>query len=353
MANRPQPREAIRKMAPYRPPVGNRSGKLRLDFNENTVGCSPRVIEAIRRAATRGFVATYPHYEQARQKVGEFLGVSGAQVMFGDGTDEIIDSVVQTYVDAGDEAVMPWPTFRMFRFYTEVAAGVPKTIDYRLPDLAFPLEELVAAIGPRTRLAAIANPNNPTGGALPLSSIETVLQAADDRAVLIDEAYFEFHGETALDLLPRYPNLFVSRTFSKAYGMAGLRIGCLVSSAENIEQVRKGQSPYSVNSLAVECALAAIDDRDYIADYVAQVLESRALLCATLEELGVDFHPSNANFVLLRLGGRADAICAALREKDILLRSQTHSIPGAVRVTVGTLEQTVRFLAAFREALGR
>ncbi len=353
MASRPQPREAIRKMAPYRPPTGNRRGKLRLDFNENTVGCSPRVIEAIHRAATRGFVATYPQYEQARQKVGEFLGVSGAQVMFGDGTDELIDSVVHTYVDPGDEVLMPWPTFRMFQFYTEVASGVPRRIDYRLPELEFPLDELLAAIGPRTRLIAIASPNNPTGDALPLGGIETVLQAADDRAVLIDEAYFEFHGVTALDLLPRYPNLFVSRTFSKAYGMAGLRVGCLVSSAENIAQARKGQSPYSVNSLAVECALAAIDDRAYVADYVAQVLEARALLCGTLEELGIDFRPSNANFVLMNLGERADAVCAALREDGILLRSRTQSVAGAVRVTVGTLEQTIKFLAALKEVLGR
>ncbi len=353
MPSRPQPREAIRKMAPYTPPVGNRRGKLRLDFNENTVGCSPRVIEAIRCAATRGFVATYPQYEQARQKVGEFLGVSSAQVMFGDGTDELINSVVQTYVDPGDEVLMPWPTFRMFQFYTEVVSGVARRIDYRLPGLTFPLEELLAAIGPRTRLIAIASPNNPTGDALTLGGIETVLQAADNRAVLIDEAYFEFHGVTALDLLPRYPNLFVSRTFSKAYGMAGLRVGCLVSNAENIAQVRKGQSPYSVNSLAVECVMAAIDDQAYVADYVAQALEARALLCATLEELGVAFQPSRANFVLLHLGSRADAVCAALRENGILLRSQTRSIAGAVRVTAGTLEQTVKFLAAFQEVLGR
>ncbi len=353
MASRPEPRAAIRKMAPYAPPVGGRGGKLRLDFNENTVGCSPRVIEAIRRAATRGFVATYPEYERARRKIGEFLGVSGAQVVFGDGTDELIDSVIHTYVDPGDEVLMPWPTFRMFQFYAEVASGVPRQVGYRLPELEFPLEEILAAIGPRTRLIAIASPNNPTGDALPLSGIETVLQAADGRAVLIDEAYFEFYGVTALDLLPRYPNLFVSRTFSKAYGLAGLRVGCLISSAENIAQVRKGQSPYSVNSLAVECALAAVDDQAYVADYVAQVLQARELLCGALEELGLGFRPPSANFVLIDLGERADAVCAALREKGILLRSRTRAIPGAVRVTVGTTEQTIRFLAALKETLGR
>lgn len=350
---RPEPREAIRNLAPYTPPTTNRSGKLRLDFNENTIGCSPRVLAALKRAATRGFIATYPEYEQARQKIGAVLGVSGSQITFGCGSDELINNVVHTYVDPGDEVLTPWPTFKMFRFYTDVVGGVAKQIPYRLPQLEFPLEELIAAVGPRTKLIVIASPNNPTGDALPLRGIETLLQAAGGRAVLIDEAYFEFHGVTALDLLPRYPNLLVSRTFSKAYGMAGLRVGCLVSSEENISHVHKCQSPYNVNSIAIACALAAIDDQAYVRDYVSKILEARSLLCETLTEMGVAFYPPNANFVLINLGNRADAVCAALREENILLRSQTRDIDGAVRVTVGTLDQTVKFLAAFKEVLGR
>lgn len=353
MASRPQPREAIRKMTPYSPPTGSRAGKLRLDFNENTVGCSPRVIEALTRAATRGFVATYPEYERARQTVGEFLGVKASEIIFGDGTDELISALVHTFVDPGDEVLTPWPTFAMFQFYTEVLAGVSVRAEYRLPELKFPMESLLAGISARTKVIAIASPNNPTGDALSLTEIETILDAAGDRAVLIDEAYFEFNGVTAIDLLPRYPNLFVSRTFSKAYGLAGLRVGCLVSSEENIEQVHKGQSPYSVNSIAIECALAAVDDQAYVTDYVAKIIEARALICGTLDELEVPYWPSEANFVLMNLGDRASEICAALREKDILLRSQTHSVAGAVRVTVGTLDQTVKFLAAFSEVLSR
>jgi histidinol-phosphate aminotransferase len=353
VASRPQPREAIRKMAPYTPPTSGRGGKLRLDFNENTVGCSPRVIEALTRSATRGFVATYPEYETARERIGTFLGVKGSQLIFGDGTDELINAVVHTYIDPGDEVLMPWPTFTMFRFYTEVVSGVPKRVEYELPDLKFPLEELIASVGERTRLICIASPNNPTGDALSLGEIEKILEAAGDRAVLIDEAYFEFNGVTAIDLLARYPNLFVSRTFSKAYGLAGLRVGCLVSNEENIEQVHKGQSPYSVNAVAIECALAAVDDQAYVTGYVKKIIEARALLCGTLDELDVSYWPSEANFVLMNLGDRAAEICAALREKNILLRSQTHNIEGAVRVTVGTLDQTVRFLAAFKEVLDR
>ena len=288
-------------MAPYVPPTSGRAGKLRLDFNENTVGCSPRVIEALAQAATRGFVATYPEYERAREKMGEFLGVKGSRLIFGDGTDELINALVHTYIDPGDEVLMPWPTFTMFRFYTEVVAGVPKKVDYKLPELKFPLEELIEAIGPRTKLITIATPNNPTGDALSLADIEKVLEAATDRAVLIDEAYFEFNGVTAIDLLPHYPNLFVSRTFSKAYGLAGLRVGCLVSSAENIEQVHKGQSPYSVGSIAITCAMAAIDDQDYVSDYVKKILEARALL--KLREAAADAKIGQWNRFFVRMRG--------------------------------------------------
>ena len=239
-SQRPKPRQAIERMAEYRPPTASRMGKERLDFNENTVGCSPRVIETLRKVATPAFLATYPEYDRARQKMSDFFGVSPKQVLFSDGTDEGIHVLVQTYVEPGDEVVMPWPTFPMYRFYAEVAGATPVQVAMREPDLSFPVEELLAAIGSKTRAVLIANPNNPTGGAIGLDVVERILQKAKNAAVLIDEAYFEFYGVTALGLIPQYPNLFVSRTFSKTYGLAGLRMGCVLSQAENIAAMRKG-----------------------------------------------------------------------------------------------------------------
>jgi histidinol-phosphate aminotransferase len=226
------------------------------------------------------------------------LGLQPDQLLFSDGTDEAIHLLCSTYVEPGDEVVMPWPTFPMFRFYVQVAGGEPRRISYRQPDLAFPLDELLAAITPRTRLVLVANPNNPTGSAIGLGEIEKILQKAENAAVLIDEAYYEFYGLTALQLLPDYPNLFVSRTFSKAFGLAGLRVGCLLSQAENITSVRKGQSPYSVNSLGVLCASEAVEDQDYVRAYVRDVLEAREILLSGLSRLGVRFYPTQANFVL-------------------------------------------------------
>ncbi len=348
----PKPRRAIEQMAPYAPPTGNRIGKLRLDFNENTVGCSPRVAAALERLATKEFLSTYPEYQEARRKVSKFFGLQPDQVLFSDGTDEAIHLLCNTYIDPGDEAVMPWPAFPMFRFYVQVAGGEPRRISYRLPALEFPLEELLEAITPQTRLVLVANPNNPTGGAIGLETVEKILQRAENAAVLIDEAYFEFCGVTALQLLPSYPNLFVSRTFSKAFGLAGLRVGCLLSQAQNIAVVRKGQSPYSVNSLGVLCASEAIEDHEYVRCYVRDVLEAREILLAGLRDLAVPYYPTQANFVLVDLGERALGVCEALRERGILVRDRSGELPGTVRITVGTKAQTAKLLAALAEVLG-
>ena len=353
MANAPIPREAVRKMAPYNPPLEGRGEMLRLDFNENVSGCSPRVLEVLREHPTRGYLATYPEYAAARRKLAAHLGVNASQVTVGAGTDEVISGVLHAYVDPGDEVVVLKPSFAMFAFYTQLVGGTPRFVPYRTPELTFPLEEVLESIGPRTRAVCIASPNNPTAGIVSKGELESILAAADGCAVLVDEAYFDFHGETMIGLLPRWPNLFVARTFSKAYGMAGLRIGVMVSQADNVAVVRRGQSPYGVNSLAVRCALAAIEDKEYVREYVRQVLQARQLLCSAFDEMKVRYWPSHANFVLFELGGHSVRVRSSLADQGILIRDQSAHVPGTARVTVGPLQETVRFLAALKEALAR
>jgi histidinol-phosphate aminotransferase len=348
---RPRPRQAIERMSPYAPPTGSRHGLQRLDFNENTVGPSPKVVEKLREIATQDFLATYPEYEQARARMGEFFGVGADQVMFSDGTDEAIHILVQTYVEHGDEALIPSPSFPMYRFYVQAAGADPVDVEYRRPSLSFPSAELLARIGPRTKAILIANPNNPTGGAIGLAEIERILEGAPGAAVLIDEAYFEFYGVTAIPMIAKYPNLFVSRTFSKAYGLAGLRVGCMLSQPENTAALRRGQSPYSVNSLAIACALAAIEDQQYVRSYVAEALEARADLIAALDQIEVPHWPSEANFVLADFGDGAERVCSVCRERGILVRDRGKEIAGSVRLTVGTKRQTAQLIEALREAV--
>jgi len=348
---RPQPCEAIRRLTPYTPPTSGRQGQARHDFNENTVGCSPRVAERLREIATADFLATYPEYESARAKFAEFYGVGADQVLISDGTDEAILVLLNTFCEPGDEVLMPWPTFPMFRFYAETVSAKPVRVSYREPDLAFPTEELIGAITAKTRAVLIASPNNPTGGGIGLDTVEQILEAAPRTAVLIDEAYFEFYGVTAIELIPKYSNLFVSRTFSKAYGLAGVRVGCLLSQSENVASMLKGQSPYSVTSVGIVCALAAIEDQDYVQRYVDEVLKARIELIVALDELGVAHYPTDANFVLAQFGDRAGSIYEALKAKEILVRPRSGEIPGTIRITVGTQAQTARVINALREAM--
>ena len=250
----PRPRRAVLDMAPYSPPTGGRLGKLRLDFNENTVGCSPRIIEFLKSQLSADRLSVYPDYATIRPALAEFFHVGTDQLLLTNGTDEAIQVLVNTYIDDGDEVLLLRPSYAMYRFYAEVAGAAICEVDYTPGGLEFPLEALLAAISPSTKAVLIANPNNPTGTGVALAGVEKILKRARKAAVLMDEAYFEFCGITALGLLDDYPNLFVSRTFSKVYGMAGMRLGCLFSQAGNIALLHKAQSPYSVNALA---ALAA------------------------------------------------------------------------------------------------
>ncbi|HVW10660.1 MAG TPA: histidinol-phosphate transaminase [Bryobacteraceae bacterium] len=333
------PRRAVQSMAPYSPPTGNRHDKLRLDFNENTVGCSPAVIEHLKSILTAGELTVYPDYARVKAALSAHFRVSPDELLLTNGTDEAIQVLVNTYVDDGDEVIALRPSYAMYRFYAEVAGAKIVEVDYKAPALAFPMAELLAAITPKTRAILIANPNNPTGTAIGLPSIERILNAAPNAAVLIDEAYYEFFGVTALTQIAKYPQLFVSRTFSKVYGMAALRMGCLFSQAANVKYLHKAQSPYSVNALAAAAAEAAIRDTAYIESYVTEALAAREMLEAGFEKLGIDYVPGSANFGLGYFGDRAIEIRDALREKAILVRDRSYEIPGGVRITVGTRAQ--------------
>ena len=344
-----KPRPAVVSMAPYSPPTGGRADKLRLDFNENTVGCSPHVIAALKEKVSAEGLAVYPEYSAAKEAVARYFRVTPEQFVFTNGTDEAIQVFINTYVDDGQEVLVLKPAYAMYRFYAEVAGAKVVEVEYPQPEMEFPLQQVLDAITPNTRAVILSNPNNPTGTGLSLLGIERILARAKKAAVMVDEAYYEFSGVTAITEIERVPHLFVCRTFSKVFGMAGMRLGCLFSHAANIEYLHKAQSPYSVNSLAVIAAQAAVEDNTYIETYVAEVLAARELLCVGLEKLGIKYVPSSANFVLGHFGRRAIEVRDRLRDQAILVRDRSYEAPGCVRITVGTREQTRRLLSALEE----
>jgi histidinol-phosphate aminotransferase len=338
------PRAAVRRMAPYSPPSGGREGKLRLDFNENTVGCSPRVIEALREYLTADHLSIYPEYAEVTRKLAGFFEVDRDEFVLSNGTDEAIQLLVNTFVEPGQEVLLLKPSYAMYRFYAELAGASVREIESD-PDLSFPFDRFVDAIQPSTRAILIANPNNPTGASIGHDEIRAILEAAPQAAVLIDEAYFDFFSVSVLSWIRDYPNLFVSRTFSKVHGMAAMRCGCLFSCAENTRWIHKAQSPYSVNMLAAVAACAAVEDTEYRENYVAEVLAARKIVWDGLTRLGIRCFPTSANFILFYAGDRAIPIRDALRNCGVLVRDRSYEIPGCVRVTIGRKAQSERFLA--------
>src|SRR5215510_401245 len=187
-----KPREAVLNMAPYSPPTGGRAGKLRLDFNENTVGCSPKVIESLKAGLSAADLAVYPEYTSAKQSIAQYFRVPPDQFVFTNGTDEAIQVFINTYIDDGQEVLVLKPAYAMYRFYAEVAGAKVVEVAYPQPEMEFPLQAVLDAITPETRAILIANPNNPTGTGTTLHGIERILARAKNAAVLIDEAYYEF-----------------------------------------------------------------------------------------------------------------------------------------------------------------
>jgi len=219
--------------------------------------------------------------------------------------------------------------------------------------LVFPFERLVAAITQRTKVIAIANPNSPSGSAATREQLLEVARRAPQAVVLVDEAYFHFHGETVMDLVGTVPNLIVARTFSKAYGLAGLRLGLLAGPVELMRWVRRVLSPYSVNSLALVGLRAALEDTAYLDWYVGEVLAARGEFETALDAVGVRRWPSRANFILVEIGARHSEFVRLMRDAGVLVRDRSSDpgCDGRVRITIGTREQMKKAVAALNETL--
>src|ERR1700730_7474405 len=341
-------REAIKNRHAYRPPLAGRMG-LRLDFNESTVGCSPRVLARLRSLDSE-LLARYPEREPVEKQGADFLGLDPARVLLTNGVDEAIHLLSSTYLDPGDEALIVVPTFAMYAIFAQAEGA--RVIEVRAGgNFTFPANDLLAQLSPRPRLIAVANPNNPTGAAVAGNVLIQIAQAAPQAAVLVDEAYFEFHGETLIDQPPHVENLFVARTFSKAYGLAGLRIGILAGEARQMAMVRRVASPYNVNAAALAVLPEALQDQEYVGCYVAQVLSNRERLQEELGNLGLHYWPSHANFVLVRIGPAHAEFVQALRNRGILVRDR-HTDPGCagcVRLTVGSDGHMEALITALRD----
>jgi histidinol-phosphate aminotransferase len=353
-----QPRKRVLSMPEYHPPLGDRT-VLRLDFNENTLACSPAVLAAV-QSLTAADLTRYPERGPVEALAAQHLALQADQVILTNGVDEAIHILCQAFLDDGDELLLPVPTYTMYEIY---AAATDATV-VRVPSFsnsfthsskgqgseafAFPFKALLAAITPRTKLIAIANPNSPTGSVCTREQIIAIAQAAPHAVLLVDEAYFHFFGETVMDLVGAIPNLIVARTFSKAYGLASLRLGLLAGPADLLNWCRRVLSPYSVNSAALVALTAALNDTAYLNWYVDEVKQSRADFLAHLTQTGIGYWPTQANFVLLKIGASHKEFAIHMRLRGILVRDRSADpgCDGLVRITIGTRQQMQQAKAA-------
>jgi histidinol-phosphate aminotransferase len=337
-------------MPEYHPPLAAREA-LRLDFNENTAAASPRVLERLRQITAEG-LTIYPERVGVERIVAQHLGLEPTQLLLTNGVDEAIHLLCATFLDEDSEALIATPGFFMY----DVSASMMTARLIKVQagaSLAFPFTRFLAAITPRTRLIMVASPNNPTGAILTPEQVLAICAAAPQAVVLLDEAYIHFGGESLLNEIGHIPNLVIARTFSKAFGLAFLRIGLLAGPAELIGYVRKVSSPYNVNGVALAVLPAAIEDQAYLDWYVQQVLAGRERMAAALQSLGVEFFPSHANFLLMKIGPRHKQLVQSMRERGILLRDRSADpgCAGYVRITIGTTEHVERGIAALTATL--
>ena len=316
---------------------------LRLHLNENTGGCSPRVIDAIRRLKPTD-ISTYPSYPSLVLAVARYFAVDPEWVLLTNGLDEGILMAAIGHISKARlhdaETIVPTPAFDPYPNSTAAAGATAVRVPAN-PDLSFPTDAVIRAITPRTRMIFLNTPNNPTGQLISIRDLERISEAAGNAIVLIDEAYIEFGGDSFLPHVARYPNVLVGRTFSKAYGLAGMRVGIVIGQPPALQPVRDVTLPFNINVIALAAVQAALEDTEFLPRYAAEVAESRAMLYAACRRLGLRFWESAANYVLVQVGETTPFIEAlSARQIHVRDRSKDPSTPGCIRITAGVVDHT-------------
>jgi histidinol-phosphate aminotransferase len=336
-------RQAILDRRTYEPPGEGRANKLRLDFNENTAGCSLAVPRALGKLSTKT-LAMYPEYERGTKHLARHYGVQLEELMLTNGGDDALRVFVDTFVNAGERIVICEPTFPMYRYWGEVAGAKVDVIHYGA-DMEFPLADALRAVRERPQVLFICNPNNPTGTLVQPEVIKTILDEATHTAIVVDEAYAEFAGVSVVPLIRKYPQLFVARTFSKVAGLASLRLGAVIGKADSLSTLRRATAPFPVNLAALVAAVAAVNDPKTMRRYLRDITRTREWFEKQLQSIGVKTYPSPCNFLLTDFGAAGPQLFQRLLRDGVLLRDRSKDIgPGFARISIGTQVEMERLM---------
>lgn len=340
-------------MKPYLPPIeGRRSfGGLLLNFNERTTPFGNCVISALKKLSDENKMQVYPEYGQIEKSIAKYAGVKPENIMLTNGSDQGIDIIFRAFTKARDRVIIPSPSFAMFYQCAEMMANKILMPQYdESQGMSFPTEEILKIIAQKPKLIVICNPNNPIGTLIPTDEIEKILRKAKNSIFYIDEAYYEFSGVTAVKLLSKYKNLVITRTFSKAFGLAALRVGYIIASPEIILEMKKIRGPYDISMPAVYGAATVLKNKNKLQTYVREVMQrSKPMLENFFAANNITYYPSGANFILFKPSNPQN-VFSKLQKQGIIIRPRKLTTE-MLRVTIGTVKQTKQFINAYKKIL--
>ncbi len=356
-------RRGIEDLVPYPPgkPIEELErdlgiqGSIKLASNENPLGPSPRAVDAIRRKL--GTLNRYPDGSgyYLKSKLSAKFGLSPDWILLGNGSNEIIELIIRTFLEPEEEVIQAFPTFLVYEKIVKGAGG--RILSVPLEQFRINLRGMLDALTPRTKIIFVNNPNNPTGSILGARELELFLDAVPrDVIVALDEAYIEFVTDpdcaNGLQLLDRHPGIVVLRTFSKLYGLAGLRIGYGFTSAKIADYINRVRQPFNANALAQAAATAALDDMDFVNRTLDTVREGLAYLQDHLDRMGLEYVPTQTNFFLIRVPSGGRHTYEKLLHKGVIVRSmESYALPEYIRINVGLPEENERFIRTVQSLL--
>lgn len=339
-------KQHITKMSAYKPPLEGRDPLkyTLLDFNERTLPVGEVVQKALIEYIQSGRMQMYPSYSDTVERIANYAGVKPEQLMITNGSDQGIELIFRSVCREGDEAIIAGPTFAMYKQCAGIENLKIVEPEYSM-EKGYPVEAVINAVTDKTRIIAIANPNNPCGTLVKKEEVLRIAKAAPQAAILVDECYFEYSRETVVDYIDEHPNIFVTRTFSKTWGIPSLRLGYLISQEANITALLNVRGPYDVNQFAIVAVRAALQNPEYTLDYVREVMEeSKPALEKLLDEKNIPYWNSSANFIWA-FPENAEQLELKIREAGILVRPKAN-LQGkmGLRITLGSIEQTTRLV---------
>ena len=355
----PRPNKYVEQLIPYQPTasrdaaISDMSGRvLKLDWNESTRPPSRRVLESILAQLSRNHLNLYPDIEarELKQALSNYVGLDVDHILVTNGSDDALQLIVRTFIEPGKKIVVPMPTYSHFLVFAQAAGAHIHEIHYQDPFVA-DWDKLHEA-GKDAKMYYMPSPSNPTGVMYTFPELANLAKTQPQTIFLIDEAYFEFSSKTASNLVDTWPNIIVTRTFSKAFGMAGLRIGYILAHPEVIKLLEKLHNPKSVTTLGQAAALGALQDIEYTQKYVQEVNQAKEFVVEALQDMGLEVRSTPANYIMIR-HSHPDELVMALERHQCFVRNRSHlpGLEGWIRVTVGGLPEMTEFIKRLGLAL--